>query len=81
MSKDHNSEDEILGKAYDARLMRRLLGYIKPYKKYIIIAIIFNIVVAALGPVRPYLTKVAVDDYIVNGDQRTYAYQLFFWVY
>jgi ATP-binding cassette, subfamily B, multidrug efflux pump len=68
MSKDHNSEEEILGKAYDARLMRRLLGYIKPYKKYIIIAIIFNIVVAALGPVRPYLTKVAVDDYIVNGD-------------
>jgi ATP-binding cassette, subfamily B, multidrug efflux pump len=49
--------------------MRRLLGYIKPYKKYIIIAIIFNIVVAALGPVRPYLTKVAVDDYIFNGDK------------
>jgi ATP-binding cassette, subfamily B, multidrug efflux pump len=69
MSKDQHSEDEILGKAYDARLMRRLLGYIKPYKKYIIIAILFNIVVAALGPVRPYLTKVAVDDYIVNGDR------------
>jgi ATP-binding cassette, subfamily B, multidrug efflux pump len=69
MAKDHNTEDEILGKAYDGRLMRRLLGFIKPYKKYIIIAIVFNIVVAALGPVRPYLTKVAVDDYIVNGDR------------
>jgi ATP-binding cassette, subfamily B, multidrug efflux pump len=69
MSKDF-TDDEILGKAYDGRLMRRLLGFVKPYKKYIIIAIIFNIVVAALGPVRPYLTKVAVDDYIVNGDQQ-----------
>ena len=68
MSKEHNIEDEVLGKAYDARLMRRLLSYVTPYKKYIIIAILFNIVVAALGPVRPYLTKVAVDDYIANSN-------------
>lgn len=60
--------DEILGKAYDSKLMRRLLGYVKPYKKYVVIAIILNIVVAALGPVRPYLTKIAVDDYIVESD-------------
>jgi len=62
------AEDEILGKAYDAKLMKRLLVYVKPYKKYVVLAIIFNIVVAALGPLRPYLTKVAVDDYIVNSD-------------
>jgi ATP-binding cassette, subfamily B, multidrug efflux pump len=68
MAHDYNSEDEILGKAYDARLMRRLLSYIKPYKKYVIFAIFLNIVVSALGPLRPYLTKIAVDDYIVNSD-------------
>jgi ATP-binding cassette, subfamily B, multidrug efflux pump len=68
MAHDYNSEDEVLGKAYDARLMRRLLSYIKPYKKYVIFAIILNIVVSALGPLRPYLTKIAVDDYIVNSD-------------
>lgn len=62
------AEDEILGKAYDAKLMKRLLVYVKPYKKYVVLAIIFNIVVAALGPLRPYLTKVAVDDYIANSD-------------
>ena len=62
------AEDEILGKAYDAKLMKRLLNYVKPYKKYVVLAIIFNIVVAALGPLRPYLTKVAVDDYIANSD-------------
>jgi len=62
------AEDEILGKAYDAKLMKRLLIYVKPYKKYVVLAIIFNIVVAALGPLRPYLTKIAVDDYIANSD-------------
>lgn len=65
---DVRLEDEILGKAYDAKLMRRLLAYVKPYKKYVIFAILLNIVVAALGPVRPYLTKIAVDDSIVQGD-------------
>ncbi len=63
-----NIEDEILGKAYDAKLMRRLLGYVKPYKKYVISAILLNIIVAALGPLRPYLTKIAIDKYIANSD-------------
>ena len=67
-SNDYRSEEEILGKAYDAKLMKRLLGYIKPYKMYVIFAILLNIIVAALGPVRPYLTKIAVDDYIFNSD-------------
>ncbi len=65
---DLNIEDEILGKAYDAKLMKRLLGYVKPYAKYVVIAILMNVVVAALGPLRPYLTKIAIDDYIVNSD-------------
>jgi len=65
---DYKSEDEVLGKAYDARLMRRLLGYVKPYKHFVIFAILLNIFVAALGPIRPYLTKIAIDDYIVNSD-------------
>jgi ATP-binding cassette subfamily B protein len=67
-SNDYRSEEEILGKAYDAKLMKRLLGYVKPYKMYVIYAILLNIIVAALGPLRPYLTKIAVDDYIFNSD-------------
>ncbi len=63
---DYKSEEEKLGKAYDSKLMKRLLGYIKPYKNYVIFAIILNIVVAALGPVRPLLTKIAIDDYIAK---------------
>lgn len=59
-------EDDVLGKAYDSKLMKRLLIYIKPYKQYVIAAILFNILVAAIGPLRPYLSKVAIDDYIMN---------------
>jgi len=73
-SNDYRSEEEILGKAYDAKLMRRLLGYVKPYKMYVIFAIILNIIVAALGPLRPYLTKIAVDDYIFNSDYNGLLY-------
>ena len=68
MSNDYQKDEEILGKAYDSKLMKRLLSYVKPYRKYIIIAIIMNIVVSALGPIRPYLTKIALDDYIANSD-------------
>ncbi len=68
MAQDYKTDEEILGKAYDAKLMKRLLEYIKPYKKYILFAIVLNIIVASLGPVRPYLTKIAVDDYIAESN-------------
>ena len=61
-------DDEIIGKAYDSRLMKRLLKYIKPYKGYIILAILVAIAVAFVGPVRPYLTKIIIDDYITKKD-------------
>lgn len=65
---DFFQDDEVIGKAYDSRLMKRLLKYVKPYRGYIILAIFLNIVTAALEPIRPYLTKIAVDDYISVGD-------------
>lgn len=65
---DFFQDDEIIGKAYDSRLMKRLLKYVKPYKPYIILSIFLNILTAALEPVRPYLTKIAVDNYISIGD-------------
>ncbi len=61
-------EDEILGKAYDSRLMKRLLIYVRPYRWHIAGAILLTILISALGPVRPWLTKIAVDDYIANKD-------------
>lgn len=58
-------EDEILGKAYDSRLMKRLLLYLKPYRWHVVLAIILAILVSSIGPLRPYITKIIIDDYIV----------------
>jgi ATP-binding cassette subfamily B protein len=68
MSQDYKTDDEVLGKAYDSRLMKRLLGYVKPYKKYVALAIILNIFVAGMEPLRPYLTKIAIDSDINKKD-------------
>jgi len=62
-------EEETLGKAYDARLMRRLLKYLRPYKWYVIVGIVLSIAVSAMEAVRPYFTKIAVDENIAQGDR------------
>jgi ATP-binding cassette subfamily B protein len=61
-------EEQVLGKAYDARLMRRLLGYVKPYRISAALALIYIIAASGLSVLPPYLTKVAIDRYIGNGD-------------
>ncbi|HET6512066.1 MAG TPA: ABC transporter transmembrane domain-containing protein, partial [Candidatus Kapabacteria bacterium] len=61
-------EEEVLGKAYDARLMRRLLKYLKPYRLQVTAAIVMTVFMSALGPLRPYLTKIAIDDYILKNN-------------
>ncbi len=61
-------EDELLGKAYDHRLMRRLLGYLRPYRKRMIVALVLIITLGAIELTPPYLTKLAIDRYIVPGD-------------
>ena len=61
-------EEEILGKAYDARLMRRLLHYLRPYWPHVVFAIIITIAYSGMGPVRPYLTQIAIDNYIRPGN-------------
>ena len=66
--KINKSEDEVLGKAIDSQIMRRLLSYFKPYYKHIIIATILTITISALAAIRPRLTAVAIDDKIMNKD-------------
>jgi ATP-binding cassette subfamily B protein len=61
-------EEEVLGKAYDARLMRRLLGYLRPHKWYVAGALAALIGDAAVQLAPPYLVKVAIDRYIAAGD-------------
>jgi ATP-binding cassette, subfamily B, multidrug efflux pump len=61
-------DEEVLGKAYDARLMRRLLAYLRPYKSQVAIALAAIIAGSALQLVPPYLTKTVIDDHIPAGD-------------
>jgi ATP-binding cassette, subfamily B, multidrug efflux pump len=61
-------EEEVLGKAYDARLMRRLLTYLRPYKPQVAIALAAIVAGSALQLAPPYLTKTVIDDYIPAGD-------------
>ena len=61
-------DDEVLGKAYDATLMRRLLRYLKPYRRHVALGIVLSIAVSSMEAVRPYFTKVAVDQNIAQKD-------------
>ena len=62
------ADDEVLGKAYDARLMRRLLGYMRPYRARIGVAFLAILGLSLLQLAPPYLTKVAIDTHIAAGD-------------
>jgi ATP-binding cassette subfamily B protein len=57
-------EEELLGKAYDSRLMRRLLTYLTPHWPYVAAAFAAIIVDTATALAQPYLTKIAIDRYI-----------------
>ena len=57
-------EEEVLGKAYDARLMRRLLGYLQPYRKLVAASLLFLLVQSVLQVLGPLLTKTAIDRYL-----------------
>ncbi|MEO6816008.1 MAG: ABC transporter transmembrane domain-containing protein, partial [Edaphobacter sp.] len=59
-------DDDIVGKAYDGRLMRRLLTYLRPYKLQVVLSAIAIIFKAATDVVGPYLVKVAVDTYMTK---------------
>lgn len=55
-------------KNFDKNLAKKLLKYLKPYKNYVFLAFIFTLFTSASAPLRPYLIKVAIDDYIAYSD-------------
>ena len=68
MSDEIHHEDEILGKAYDARLMARVLRYLKPYWKLLTVSLIFLLLQTGAQLLGPYITKIAIDRYIAERD-------------
>ena len=62
-------EEEALGKAYDARLMRRLVRYLRPYRWHVALAVGVLMLAAATQVVGPWLTKLIIDEAIPQGDR------------
>ena len=60
-------DDEVIGKAYDARLMRRLLQYLRPYRASVAVAFVAIIAGSSASLAQPYLMKIAIDRYIAGG--------------
>jgi ATP-binding cassette subfamily B multidrug efflux pump len=61
-------DDDVLGRAYDSRLMGRLLTYLRPYRPQVLVAVAAIIGHSALDLAPPYLTKIVIDRYIPVGD-------------
>jgi ATP-binding cassette, subfamily B, multidrug efflux pump len=61
-------QEEILGKAYDFRLIQRTWKYIVPYKRIFFLAMALLPLQQALGLAQPYLMKIGIDQYIAGRD-------------
>jgi len=70
MSQANNNyhEEEALGKAYDARLMKRLLRYVIPYWKWMVLAVMLMLANSLFQISLAFLTQIAIDDYIAISD-------------
>ncbi len=66
--REPGQEDEVLGKAYDARLMRRLWAFTRPHARLVLATCALFPAVAVLELIQPYLIKVAIDDHILRRD-------------
>ncbi|MBN2621630.1 ABC transporter ATP-binding protein, partial [candidate division WOR-3 bacterium] len=67
---DHVSEEQIIGKVFDLKLIVRLFVFMKPYFKYLGFAAVFLIIAAGVEIVYPYITKHAIDDYIIKNGKK-----------
>jgi len=59
---------KITGDAFNVSLLKRVFQYVKPYKKIFVWSVILTLLLAVVAPVRPYLIKYTVDNYIMTGD-------------
>jgi ATP-binding cassette subfamily B multidrug efflux pump len=67
-------EEDVLGKAYDSRLMKRLLRYLRPYTWQVAVALGAIVLKATADVLGPYLTKIAIDKYLARTPGATSAF-------
>jgi ATP-binding cassette subfamily B protein len=61
-------EEQKLGRVYDARLLRRLWRYVRPYRTLLLLSVLLLLAVSAAQLAQPYLIKVAIDEHILTGE-------------
>jgi len=61
---DHFQGDDILGKAFDAQLMRRLLRFLKSYRALFLVCVLLTVGLAGIQLLIPFITKTAIDSYM-----------------
>src|SRR5215207_5349533 len=62
-----NEEDSHIGRVYDARLLRRLGGYLRPYAWLLALCVLLLLTVTALDMAGPLIVRAAIDDQIAAG--------------
>lgn len=66
-------EEEVLGKAYDAKLMKRLMVYLKPYRWYVTLAVLLLLLSAGFQTALAFITKKGIDENIMLGVKDGFA--------
>ena len=64
----YNEEDDVIGKAYDARLVKRLASYMRPYRGRMLLALFLLLATTGLMLAQPLLIRQAIDRDIVRGE-------------
>ena len=72
-------EEDALGKAYDARLMRRLIQYLRPYWKHVSLALLILLLGSAMAIAGPWISRLVIDEAIENQDRSLLA--VLVWAY
>ncbi|HPC77434.1 MAG TPA: hypothetical protein PK811_03785, partial [bacterium] len=76
-----DAEEEVLGKAYDPKLARRIFRLAIPHKREIIITVIFMLIASAANLIRPYILRLAIDNAILLKDlQQLIIYGIFYFL-
>ena len=68
MTEATQHDDQIMGKVYDARLLKRLLRYLKPYRVTMALSLLLLTLYTGMQLLGPYITKIAIDRYITSKD-------------
>ena len=73
MLRSRITDDEVLEKPFNMDQLRRLLAYLKPYRKQVFITVIMMFAAAFLGLLGPLILQIAIDDYMVQGNMQGLA--------